>query len=145
MNYKNSFWRNKRWRIAQWFELRWWKNYLRGKNKQEYLAWKKNYWLNILEKIKNELNAGSRNGDPVKTVASKTVCDLGCGPAGIFIVFEENKVTAVDPLIDEYEKQTSFFAKSDYPNTTFINSTMEDFNPSVIASNEERVTKQSLT
>ncbi len=106
-----------KWKIAQWFELRWWKNYLRGKNKEEYLEWKSNYWKNILSGISNELKLNS----------SKTICDLGCGPAGIFIALPENKVTAVDPLIDEYEKQTPFFKKSDYPNTAFVKGTIEEF------------------
>lgn len=102
-----------RWRIAQRFELLWWKNYLRGKNKEEYLAWKKNYWQNILR------IAG--------TLTGKTICDLGCGPAGVFIALPENKVTAVDPLIDAYENQTPFFSKCDYPNVTFVKSTLEKF------------------
>ena len=124
-----------KWRLAQWFELRWWKNYLRYKNKTEYLEWKKNYWKNVLEKI----------ADEVKLDASKTICDLGCGPAGIFVALPENKITAVDPLIDEYEKHIPFFKRVDYPNVHFVESTMEDFNQNVIARNEERVTKQSPT
>ena len=119
-----------RWKIAQWFELHWWKNYLRGKNKVEYLKWKKNYWQNILFKISEVLKTSEIS-------TSKTICDLGCGPAGVFIALPENKVTAVDPLIDEYEKQTPFFSKSDYPNVTFVKSTLEEFEVStnnVIAS-----------
>ena len=92
-----------RWKVAQWFELRWWKNYLHGKNKEEYLAWKKNYWLNMLAEIAAD----------VKIDAEKIICDLGCGPAGIFIALPGNKVTAVDPLIDAYENQTPFFSKSE--------------------------------
>ena len=105
-----------RWKIAQWFELRWWVNYLRGKEKTEYLGWKKNYWNNLLAKIPE-----------VKIVPSQTIADLGCGPAGIFIVLPQNKVTAVDPLINDYEKQVSFFDKKDYPNTTFICNAIEEF------------------
>ena len=106
-----------RWRIAQWFELRWWKNYFRDKNKEEYLGWKKSYWNNILSLVSNE----------IKLNPSKTIADLGCGPAGVFIALPENKVTAVDPLIDEYESQTPFFSKSDYPNVAFVKSTIEEF------------------
>jgi len=124
-----------RWRLAQWFELRWWKNYLRGKNKQEYLTWKKNYWQNILEKI----------ADVAPVNAVQTVCDLGCGPAGIFIALPQNKVTAIDPLINAYENISPVFCKTDYPNVQFVESTIEDYNPTVIARNEERVTKQSPT
>jgi len=55
------------------------------------------------------------------------IADLGCGPAGLFLALENKKVTAVDPLLDKYEEITSFFRRSDYPNTTFITSTIEDF------------------
>jgi 2-polyprenyl-6-hydroxyphenyl methylase/3-demethylubiquinone-9 3-methyltransferase len=124
-----------KWLLAQFLELRWWKNYLRDKNKTEYLEWKKNYWKNVLEKI----------SDVVKVDSSKTICDLGCGPTGIFIALPQNKVTAVDPLLNEYEKHIPLFKKSEYPNVQFVECTIEDFNQNVIARNEERVTKQAPT
>lgn len=108
-----------KWKIAQWFELRWWKVYLRDKNKEEYLNWKKSYWSNLLEQIK----------DVVKLESGSTITDLGCGPAGIFIALPTNNVTAVDPLLDEYENETPFFRRSDYPNIEFITSTIEGFAP----------------
>lgn len=104
-----------RWKIAQWFELQWWKNYLRDKKKEDYLLWKRNYWKDILSKISLDVES------------SKTIGDLGCGPAGVFIALAENNITAVDPLINDYENSISFFNKSDYPNTTFIQSKLEDF------------------
>ena len=85
-----------RWKIAQWFELRWWKNYLQAKNEGEYLSWKRNYWKEILKKVPEVLHY-------------RTVCDLGCGPAGVFIALPQNRVTAVDPLVEEYERQIPFF------------------------------------
>ena len=106
-----------RWKIAQWFELRWWKKYLADKSKGEYLEWKKNYWLHLLSLI----------SESIKLEPSKTIADMGCGPAGVFIALPQNKITAVDPLLDEYEKQVSFFKKADYPNVTFIQSTIEKF------------------
>ncbi|HRG89383.1 MAG TPA: class I SAM-dependent methyltransferase [Chitinophagales bacterium] len=106
-----------KWKVAQWFELRWWKNYLRGKDKATYLQWKRNYWQNLLGQI----------ADIVKIENQHTICDLGCGPAGIFIALPHNQVTAVDPLLNEYEKQLPFFDKSEYPNVTFVTSTIEDF------------------
>jgi len=108
-----------RWKIAQWFELRWWKNYLSSKDKEKYLIWKKNYWKEILLKV----------AEIVELDSSKSICDFGCGPAGSFIAISQNKITAIDPLIYEYEKRTSFFRNSDYPNTTFVRSTIEDFVP----------------
>jgi len=106
-----------RWKIAQWFELQWWQKYLRNKDKAAYLIWKKNYWQNLLDKI----------ADEVKIDASKSVIDLGCGPAGIFTALPQNKVTAVDPLLNEYEIHTQFFKQSDYPHVRFVQSTIEDF------------------
>jgi SAM-dependent methyltransferase len=108
---------NWRWKIAQWFELRWWRNYFRDKDKQTYLAWKRNYWNNILGEI----------GPYVNLTSSSTIIDLGCGPAGIFIALRDYEITAVDPLIDAYEKQTFFFKKSDYQHATFVKNTIEDF------------------
>lgn len=106
-----------RWQIAQWFELRWWKNYLRGKDKQQYLAWKKSYWLDVLAQV----------NDVVSIQPQHTIADLGCGPAGIFIALPNNKVTAVDPLLNEYKEKLPFFDINDYPNTTFINSALEEY------------------
>jgi 2-polyprenyl-3-methyl-5-hydroxy-6-metoxy-1,4-benzoquinol methylase len=108
-----------RWKIAQWFELQWWQNYLRGKDKTAYLTWKKDYWRNMLWRVGVEL----------KTDFSKSVIDMGCGPAGIFLFLDQKNVTAVDPLLNEYEKRTNFFKRSDYPNVNFVQSTIEDFDP----------------
>ena len=58
---------------------------------------------------------------------SKSVIDLGCGPAGIFIALPENAVTAVDPLLGQYEAQTRFFERTDYPHVHFIQNSIEGF------------------
>ena len=55
------------------------------------------------------------------------VLDAGCGPAGIFMVLENQSVTALDPLLNDYEKQLQHFRKSDYPNVEFVNSPLENF------------------
>ncbi len=106
-----------RWQIAQWFELRWWKNYLHGKDKQQYLAWKKSYWQNVLAQV----------SDVVSIQPQHTIADLGCGPAGVFISLPDNIVTAVDPLLNEYRETLTFFDTNDYPNTSFINSSLEEY------------------
>jgi 2-polyprenyl-6-hydroxyphenyl methylase/3-demethylubiquinone-9 3-methyltransferase len=106
-----------KWSLAQWFELRWWKSYLKRKDKQTYLQWKRNYWNNLLHEMIPYISLNKWS----------TIVDLGCGPAGIFVALSENKVVAVDPLIDAYETQTHFFKKSDYPNVTFINDSIENF------------------
>jgi 2-polyprenyl-6-hydroxyphenyl methylase/3-demethylubiquinone-9 3-methyltransferase len=106
-----------RWKIAQWFELRWWKNYLRNKDRTAYLNWKISYWTGLLNKISGQ----------IKIAPGDTVADLGCGPAGIYIALPGNRVVAVDPLLDRYTAGISFFRASDFPNTEFITSTIEAF------------------
>jgi len=108
---------NIKWRIAQFLELLWWKRYLRNKTKAAYLAWKKQYWQSLFQKL----------SDVVTIQPSDTLIDFGCGPAGCFVALSQNKVTAVDPLIDKYQYSLAHFAKQDYPNTTFVASTIEDF------------------
>jgi 2-polyprenyl-6-hydroxyphenyl methylase/3-demethylubiquinone-9 3-methyltransferase len=106
-----------RWKIAQWFELKWWQRYFEGKDKVQYYAWKRDYWNNLLNQIADSL--------PLTT--SKRIADLGCGPAGIFTVFPDKEVEAVDPLLNEYAAKLSFFEQKDFPYTTFVNLALEDF------------------
>jgi 2-polyprenyl-3-methyl-5-hydroxy-6-metoxy-1,4-benzoquinol methylase len=109
---------NIKWRIAQYLELFWWKRYLHNKTKADYLKWKKQYWENLFKKLEND----------VVVQHSDKVIDFGCGPAGCFVLLSQNKVIAVDPLIDKYQHSLSHFAKQDYLNTTFVASTIEAFN-----------------
>jgi 2-polyprenyl-3-methyl-5-hydroxy-6-metoxy-1,4-benzoquinol methylase len=106
-----------RWKIAQSAEKKWWKNYLKNKNVDEYLAWKKNYWQTILDACQPF----------VHIQPTDTLLDAGCGPAGIFIYFDNNKVTAFDPLLDSYEADLPHFKQAFYPNTTFVNTGIEKF------------------
>jgi 2-polyprenyl-6-hydroxyphenyl methylase/3-demethylubiquinone-9 3-methyltransferase len=108
-----------KWKIAQWFELKWWQRYFAGKDKQQYYAWKRQYWNGLLAQI----------ADVIPLEHANTIADLGCGPAGIFTVFEGKEVTAVDPLLDTYAQTLSFFDKKDFPYTTFINQRLEDYQP----------------
>ena len=109
-----------RWKIAQWFELLWWQRYFSGKDKVKYYSWKKKYWTDLIGQIADVLSISD----------AKRIADLGCGPAGIFTIFEDKSTVAVDPLLDTYEKTLSFFDKNDFPNTIFINQSLEDFQPS---------------
>lgn len=110
---------NLRWKLAQYFEKRWWKNYLRNKSVDEYHQWKKKYWNDLLGKglddVDWKMGEGSR------------ALDAGCGPAGIFMVLEKQSVTALDPLLNDYENNLSHFRKSDYPNVEFVNAPLENF------------------
>lgn len=106
-----------RWKIAQFFEKNWWKNYLKKKDKEEYLQWKRNYWLTFLENFSFKFNE------------QQTILDVGCGPAGTFVLSNTENAkswTAVDPLVDTY-KELVVFNKADYPKVNFINSSFETF------------------
>jgi len=106
-----------RWKVAQYCELKWWKRYLGEKNKALYLANKKKYWTRLYSLISDKVKIGNND----------IILDQGCGPSGIYMLFDDNKVTATDPLLDEYEKYLDIFSKTDYPNTTFIRTKIEDF------------------
>jgi 2-polyprenyl-3-methyl-5-hydroxy-6-metoxy-1,4-benzoquinol methylase len=111
-----------RWKIAQAAEIRWWQRYLKNKPTTDYAQWKENYWRKLLEDCNlSELNDASRD------LSALRVLDAGCGPAGIFMIFKNQKVDALDPLLDEYEKTLPHFKKSNYPNTTFFAQPLEDF------------------
>lgn len=104
-----------RWQLAQALEIRWWRNYLHGKEKEDYLTWKRSYWTTFLEKIDVHLHPQER------------VLDAGCGPAGIFLILSEQQVTAVDPLLESYAQQLEHFQYADYPYVEFIASPLEEF------------------
>jgi 2-polyprenyl-6-hydroxyphenyl methylase/3-demethylubiquinone-9 3-methyltransferase len=105
-----------RWNTAQFAERKWWQNYLKNKEVSEYLNWKKNYWNNLLQKC-----------NPFFSIDEKdSILDAGCGPAGMFMLFDKNNTTAFDPLIDTYENDLPHFKKNDYPSVTFINKGLED-------------------
>lgn len=108
-----------KWRLAQSLERRWWISYLKNQSVEEYRSWKAEYWQRVYAKVSNIVGLDK----------SQSVLDAGCGPAGIFSIFKENNVTAIDPLLDRYEKDLDVFNKVDYPNVDFVTSTMEEFVP----------------
>lgn len=112
-----------RWKIAQWFELQWWKRYLSGKSKEEYIAWKTNYWLTLMRTLELEKALEEAN----------TIIDFGCGPFGLPLANQQWKkqLTAVDPLLDEYAATIPFFNKQDYIDTHFVTQSIEDFSSSI--------------
>jgi 2-polyprenyl-3-methyl-5-hydroxy-6-metoxy-1,4-benzoquinol methylase len=105
-----------KWKIAQYFEIRWWKNYLAAKPKDEYLQWKKDYWQQFLKHAE----------DIVPLNKSLQILDAGCGPAGIFTILDNHKVDAVDPLLSKYET-LNHFSKTEYPHVSFTESKIEDY------------------
>ena len=104
-----------RWKIAQAAEIRWWQGYLNKKEKAEYLQWKKDYWAAFLDDCGLEIPVGA------------SCLDAGCGPAGVFTVLHQQRVDAVDPLLDSYQEKLEHFDPSDYPNVHFIAAPLEQF------------------
>jgi len=111
-----------RWHTAQYFEIRWWKRYLKSKSVTDYLAWKKEYWHNLLNILKED----------IPSLEGCKILDAGCGPAGIFTILEKNEVTAIDPLLNDYDKDLDHFSFNDYPNIRFITTTIEEFEPDIL-------------
>lgn len=107
--------KNLRWKAAQFFEIRWWKLYLGNKDKATYLAWKTAYWRDFLDK------------SDITVPPNIRVLDAGCGPAGIFTIFEEQVTDAVDPLLDQYERELPHFSRADWPKVQFHCCALEDF------------------
>lgn len=105
-----------RWQTAQFAERKWWQNYLQKKDVQSYLTWKKNYWENVINQCKPALNISTTD----------TILDVGCGPAGVFMCFPQNLVTALDPLLDAYEVDLPHFTKAQYPHVKFVNEGIEN-------------------
>jgi len=108
---------NFRWNIAQAAEIRWWQRYLRDKNPEEYLEWKRHYWKDLLQQAQVNVQPDSR------------VLDVGCGPAGIFMVLDAQEVEAVDPLLDRYSATLDHFDRARYPNVRFHNQALEAYQP----------------
>jgi 2-polyprenyl-3-methyl-5-hydroxy-6-metoxy-1,4-benzoquinol methylase len=111
-----------RWKIAQAAEIRWWQNYLKNKPVAEYTVWKNQYWADLLRTIGLEalLTEGGQQ---------QRILDAGCGPAGIFTILQHHNIVALDPLLDDYEKNIPHFNKNKYPTVQFVNSPLEQFEP----------------
>jgi 2-polyprenyl-6-hydroxyphenyl methylase/3-demethylubiquinone-9 3-methyltransferase len=105
-----------RWKIAQKLEIRWWRNYLKGKSWEDYLAWKQRYWQKFLQTNNVIVNPNDK------------ILEVGCGPAGIFCLFPNHEVTAVEPLLGYYQRQLPGFKKENYTNVAFHPLPFESFN-----------------
>ncbi len=106
-----------RWQTAQYAERKWWQNYLKHKNVQDYLVWKKKYWQNLIDICSKHM----------KVEPSMKILDAGCGPAGMFMLFDQQDTVAFDPLIEAYEKDLPHFNKNMYPLVRFVQAGLENF------------------
>lgn len=108
-----------RWRFAQFCELLWWRLYLARKSKKEYLAWKRFYWTNFLKH------------NDITIPRGVSVFDAGCGPAGLYMILDQQHVDALDPLLDKYARAFRHFSPTDYPWVQFYCQSLESFEPPV--------------
>ncbi len=108
-----------RWRIAQFFEALWWRRYLRNRPVATYLSWKRDYWKRFLIR------------ENITVAHSDKVLDAGCGPAGLFMMFPENEVVAIDPLLDFYQERIPHFDRQSFPATTFRKLRLEELQEQV--------------
>ena len=106
-----------KWKVAQYNELRWWKRYLKSKDELEYLDWKRRYWKDLLDLIQTDLEIGK----------GEKVLDVGCGPAGVFMILPDSEVKAVDPLLNSYETELDLFSKKRYAYVHFHSVPFEEF------------------
>lgn len=105
-----------RWRVAQFLERRWWRRYLARKSPEIYLADKRAYWRRMLAEVGWAVVPGRR------------VLDAGCGPAGVFIYLAETEaLTALDPLLEDYEADLAIFQRQDYPAVRFLAEPLETY------------------
>lgn len=102
-----------RWRLAQWLEIRWWQRYLKKKDKAQYYQSKAEYWQRVLQSLDLSL--------PLE----QDILEVGCGPAGIFIILDKQQVRAIDPLINAYDESLAHFSMLDYPWVNFENTSIE--------------------
>lgn len=105
-----------RWKLAQNLESRWWSNYLKDKDKEEYLNWKRDYWTDFLDRLPEDAS----------NLKGLDIADIGCGPAGIFTVLDQSSVFASDPLLSKYQEQLPQFEQSDFPWVSFQTSSLEE-------------------
>ena len=102
-----------RWRLAQWLEIRWWKRYLNPQDKKTYYRNKAQYWHRVLQELEFQVPT------------QQQILEIGCGPAGIFIILEGNQLRALDPLLNAYQAKLTHFSKEDYPWVQFENQALE--------------------
>ncbi|MEM1214265.1 MAG: class I SAM-dependent methyltransferase [Bacteroidota bacterium] len=102
-----------RWCLAQWLEIRWWQNYLAKQNPAAYRAQKIAYWQRLLNTL------------DVQIAPNERLLDAGCGPAGIFLLFDDQPTVAIDPLLDQYTAQLPHFQPHSHPNVQFLSQPLE--------------------
>lgn len=73
----------------------------------EYVEDKRRHWRKVLSQLGVQIVPGER------------ALDAGCGPAGIFTILHEQKVDALDPLLEEYEKKLPGFQRDQFPYVHF--------------------------
>lgn len=106
-----------KWKLAQRTELKWWMLYLNRKEPSQYLEWKENYWKYLWNLFVDDLTLNENS----------KILDVGCGPAGMFMITEKYKTVAVDPLLNQYEENLPHFNSALYPHVNFVSVPFEEF------------------
>lgn len=117
----SELWRQWRWQLAQSLEQRWWTRYTGKKRPEEYLTWKRSYWQNYIQHLPASLQYKLQ-------AETLRILDVGCGPAGIFIVLQNHCVDCVDPLLPRYI-HLEIFDPGWYPHATFHARRAEEWQP----------------
>jgi len=106
-----------RWKIAQSKELDCWVGNKDKIQSAKYQAAKLKFWQGTLESCGLDPDSAD--------IKTKKVLDVGCGPAGSFILIDKNPdYWCVDPLMDSYLEQ---FPQIKQHEVKFFNQKLEDF------------------
>lgn len=108
---------NLKWHIAQALEQRWWGWYFSGKEPTTYLQWKQNYWLDFFQRFDLPLFP---EGD---------LLEVGCGPAGAFLILPKENLTVLDPLLPVYRKNHPQFSEAALEGVQLISEPFEQWDP----------------
>jgi len=82
---------------------------------EDYLKWKEGYWRDFLLKI------------PMPIKPNERILEIGCGPAGLFMMFPQNQMTAVDPLLKKYRQHLSPLEENKFSHVEFLEMPFEQF------------------
>lgn len=108
---------NLRWNIAQALEIRWWNWYLSGKQPASYLQWKQQYWTGFFRSFN------------IPLAPSGQLLEVGCGPAGAFLVLPKENLTVLDPLLPVYRRKHPEIAEAHLKDVQLIALPLEQWQP----------------
>ena len=108
---------NLRWSIAQNLEIHWWDWYLSGKKPEAYLEWKRQYWLDFFQRFN------------IPAAPQGKLLEIGCGPAGAFLILPKENLTILDPLLPLYRRKHPQIAAAHTQGLESIELPVEQWSP----------------